>query len=436
MNGRHYGRVAFQKPREIAVRVLQRRDSGADYIENLLGAELSRSPLTPADRGLAQELVYGVIRWQAPLDWLIDRKTGGRQQKPLLQIILRLGLYQLFWLDRVPDHAAVNESVELARRFGCGPQSGFVNAVLRGYVRDKAATSAELETLKTAQPAVGLSHPAWLVERWTSAFGSEETRRLLAWNNTPPQTFARINTLRTSAADLADLWTREGVKFEPFTSDWVGPDSVWQLIDHPPFTDLKSFNDGLFYVQDPSTLLAVGMLDPQPGETVLDLCAAPGGKTTLIAARMKNQGRIVAVDSDPERLKMLAQNCARLGVECVEAHPADAFKAGVGTFDRVLIDAPCSNTGVVRRRVDLRWRVRLEEIERLAREQNSLLEKAASLIKPGGSIVYSTCSLEPEENSAQTQSFLANHAGLKLESERQLAPWRESVDGAYAALIR
>jgi 16S rRNA (cytosine967-C5)-methyltransferase len=419
--------VAFQKPREIAVQALRQRESGPDYLENLLAAGLARTTLSPADRALAQELAYGVTRWQAALDWLIDQKTGGRPQKTILRVLLRLGLYQLFWLDRVPDHAAVHETVELARQFGCGPQSGFVNAVLRGYAREKAATKQRLEELKTTDSATGLSHPRWLVERWSNRWGADDTRHLLEWNNTPPATFARVNTLKTGAAALLERWKQEGVEATPFASDWAKAGMVFEL------TGLGSFADGWFYVQDPSTLLAVSVLDPQPGEDILDLCAAPGGKTTLIAARMGNQGRVLAVDTDPERLKLLAQNCARLGVEIVEAHPAEVFQPKPAGFDRILIDAPCSNTGVMRRRMDLRWRVRPAEITRLAAEQARLLAQAAAWLKPGGTLIYSTCSLEPEENSDQVKTFLAVQPAFHLESERELLPFRDGVDGAYVA---
>jgi 16S rRNA (cytosine967-C5)-methyltransferase len=207
---------------------------------------------------------------------------------------------------------------------------------------------------------------------------------------------------------------------------------------------LPSFQQGLFYVQDPGTLLAVRMLEPQPGEAVLDLCAAPGGKLTYIAQRMGNEGRLVAHDASPDRLKLVQNNCARLGVKCVEATlpstlPAVLPGADVATrrppFDRVLLDAPCSNTGVMRRRVDLRWRIRPEEIQRLQSAQADLLRQGAAMLRPGGKLVYSTCSLEPEENQAVVAEFLRRHAGFELEQERELRPFVDNVDGAYVARL-
>jgi 16S rRNA (cytosine967-C5)-methyltransferase len=187
--------VSGQKPRQIAVRVLQQRHAGGKFIEDLLEKALAGAKLSPADRGLCQEITYGVVRWQATLDWLIARKTNGREQKPALQNLLRLGLYQIFWLDRIPDHAAVNETVELAKQSGFGSQAGFVNAVLRGYLRETDATKKLLGELKTTQPALGWSHPEWLVARWQKRWGIEKIASLLEWNNTPPKTFARVNTV-------------------------------------------------------------------------------------------------------------------------------------------------------------------------------------------------------------------------------------------------
>ncbi len=435
---RHYYSVHEQKPREIAVHVLRQREPGAEYVETLLENELVRTPLSPVNRGLCQELVYGIVRWQTTLDWLIARKTEGREQKPALQILLRLGLYQMFWLDRVPNHAAVHETVELAKTLGFGPQAGFVNAVLRGYTRERVPTEELLQQLKIEQPHLGYSHPEWLCQRWSARWGAEKTAQLLGANNTPPTTFARLNTLKTDAAALAAQWQKEGVKFAGRSWDWTGDGLVFQLESHPPLAGLRSFKQGWFYVQDPSTLLAVHELNPQPGENVLDLCAAPGGKTTFIAQRMQNRGKIFAQDNQPERLALIHENCARLGVTCVEISvaPNALIPNPAKRFDRILVDAPCTNTGVIRRRIDLRWRLRPEEIERLRAAQLEILRQAAPRLKPGGTLAYSTCSLEPEENSEVMKQFLAEHVEFQLENERELIPFIEGVDGAYVARLR
>jgi len=428
--------VRVQKPREIAARVLLQRDRGADYVEHLIEAELPS--LAPGDRALCQELTYGVVRWQRTLDWLIARKTAGRTQKAALQTLLRLGLYQMFWLDRIPDHAVVNETVALARQLGYGPQSGFINAMLRGRARERDETKKLLEEIKTAQPGLGYSHPDWLCERWQKRWGPEKLRQLLDWNNTAPKLFARLNTLRTDAAKLLEQWRREGIEYDFVRRDWFEENLVFELKSHPSLATLPSLNQGLFYVQDPSTLLAVHELDPQPGETVLDLCASPGGKTTYIAQLVQNRGRIVAEDLNRIRLELLRENCARLGVACAEyaSHIGIAVPELTAQADRVLVDVPCSNTGVMRRRVDLRWRIRPEEIERLRSTQLELLHDAAVQTKPGGVLIYSTCSLEPEENGVAVKEFLASHPDFDLDRQRELLPFSDGVDGAFVATLR
>jgi 16S rRNA (cytosine967-C5)-methyltransferase len=380
--------------------------------------------------------VYGVVRWQATLDWLIARKTGGRKQKPALQDLLRLGLYQIFWLDRVPGHAAVNETVELAKRNGFGAQAGFINAVLRGFLREADATKKLLAELKISQLALGWSHPEWLVERWQKRRGVEKTTALLEWNNTPPKTFARANALKTDAGKLLEKWRDENVEYDFVRRGQLEENLVFELKSHPPLAKLESFRQGWFYIQDPSTLLAVRKLGAQPGETILDLCAAPGGKTTFLAQLMNNQGRIVAVDNSRERLKLLQENCARLGATCVETILASTLNPQLSTgFDRILMDAPCSNTGVMRRRVDLRWRIQPKEIPRLRDQQLDLLKRAASLVKSGGVLVYSTCSLEPEENAEVVKQFSNEHAEFRLDYEHELLPFVDNVDGAFVARL-
>ena len=439
---------------------MQRRDHGGDFVENLLEQTLADARLSPPDRGLCQELVYGVVRWQATLDHLIASKTPGRVQKPALQNLLRLGLYQIFWLDRIPNHAAVHETVEQAKHAGFGPQAGFVNAVLRGFLREFDATKNLLAELKKNQPHLGYSQPEWLIARWQQRWGAEKTARLLDWNNTPPKTFARVNTLKfgrdalprvladqqvgptkcserktESVTDLIEQWRDENVDYDFVRRDWFEENLVFEWKSHPPLATLPSFQQGYFYVQDPSTLLAVRELNPQPGETILDLCAAPGGKTTYIAQLMQNQGRIVAHDNAPERLKLIEENCTRLGVTCVETVSNLEFGIWNLEFDRILIDAPCSNTGVLRRRVDLRWRIRAEEIQRLRTTQLDLLRQAALLLKVGGTLVCSTCSLEAEENHEVVEQFLREQPGFKLELERELLPFADEVDGAFVARL-
>jgi 16S rRNA (cytosine967-C5)-methyltransferase len=303
--------------------------------------------------------------------------------------------------------------------------------------------------MKISQPALGWSHPEWLVQKWRQQFGDKSVHNLLAWNNTPPATFARVNALKfqsappaapdapkfADAGDLLARWREEKVDYDFCTRDWTGENLAFELKAHPLLARLGSFHDGWFYVQDPSTLLAPAVLAPAPGDIVLDLCAAPGGKTTFLAQLMRNRGKITACDLDPTRLRLVRDNCARLGVQIVETVLPDSPALQAATFDRILVDAPCSNTGVLRRRVDLRWRIQLSEIERLRTAQLALLNRAAPRLRPGGVLVYSTCSLEPEENTEVVQRFLAAQPAFRLETQRQLLPFADQVDGAYVARL-
>ncbi len=439
MNVRSLGntRVIGQRPREIALRtLLEARDGG--FIEDVLETHLAAADLPDHDRGLCRELVFGTVRWRATLDWLISRRTQHRPQKAALEELLRLGLYQIFWLDRVPDHAAVHETVNLSKAMGLVSQAGFINAVLRASLRDGEIIRAELARLRNEQPALGWSQPAWLVDRWLTRWGAEKTAVLLAWNNTAPSTFARRNAVHFTAADLEEQWTEEGVKALPKSYPWVEDQLVYELASHPPLSELQSFLKGGFYVQDPSTLLAVAELDPQPGERILDACAAPGGKATYIAQRMQDKGEVIAEDSAQGRLETVKQNFMRLGLGSITAVWADPLQeAPAGAlFDRILIDAPCSNTGVLRRRVQLRWRVRPDEILRLRTDQLQILERCAPRLRPGGILVYSTCSLESEENEEVVAEFLAKHPEFTLENQRALTPMTDGVDGAFVARLK
>lgn len=398
--------------------------------------------LPEVDRRLAREIAFGVLRNRSVLDHFVARRTDGRPQRPVLRGILQAGLYQLLFLDRVPDHAVVNEAVLLARQRGFSAQAGFVNAVLRGVARDREACRRDLENLRSSDPALGWSHPSWLVERWAAVLAPGALGALLAWDNSAPATHARVNRLRTTPQDLLERWRSEGVQASPVEVDWADPGTLFALDRHPALESLASFREGGFYLQDPSTLMAVHLLDPRPGQRILDLCAAPGGKTLAIAERLREGGTVVAHDAHPGRLDLIRENVRRLGAGALVSvidHIADGVAAaGVGSdsvprFDSVLVDAPCSNTGVLRRRVELRWRLRPDEITRLAMEQVRLLGTAARLVRPGGVLVYSTCSLEPEENDRVVERFLAQHPGWVETARRSLHPSIDSVDGAFAA---
>jgi len=427
--------VADARPRQIAFRALQRAAAG-DFIEHRLEADPGFNALAPQDRRLAQEIVYGVLRHRSALDWIIQQSSDGRPQRPEVQDALRMGLYQLFWLDRIPAHAAVHESVDLIRASSAPAAAGFVNAILRNCERNRAEVLADLARLRDQDPATGWSHPAWLVDRWRSRFGPAGLRRLLEWNNSPPPTCARVNTLKTSTPALLERWAAEGVSARAIERPWIPTGIAFELLSHPALNSLASFKDGCFYIQDPSTLFAVAELDARPGESILDWCAAPGGKATFIAQLTQNAARVIAHDNSVERLRLVSENALRLGASGVHVAGPPAAPGALGSFDRVLLDAPCSNTGVLRRRLELRWRIQRAEIDRLASTQCSLIERAAAFVRPGGTLVYSTCSLETEENEAVVDAFLSQHAGWSLVRRRTLDPVKDGVDGAHVAVLR
>lgn len=424
----HRDGMAEGMARDVAARILQKRERGEDFVENIAEKELAAAALSGQDRSLAVELAYGCVRREGTLDFLIDRKTEGRTQKAGLRILLRLGLYQLFFLDRVPEHAAVHETVELAKRLGFAPQSGFVNAVLREYVRRRAETKTLLNDLEKTKPWIALSHPEWLWKRWSERWGPDQALAQMRLNNESPAVFARLNTLKGTHDELTALWQAEGVEFVGRQFDWAP--LVFELKGHPPLGSLASFKKGLFYLQDASALLAPKELGAQAGESILDLCAAPGGKTTFVAQLTSNQATIVAEDVQPARLALVRENAERLGAKIEIGNAAPDRK-----FDRILIDAPCSNTGVLRRRVDLRWRLQEKEIPRLATIQLGLIDQASRRLKPRGTILYSTCSVEPDENQAVVRKFIESHPDFRIDFERELIPYRDGVDGAFVARI-
>ena len=385
--------------REVAFELLTRWSRSRRFADELLEQALAEAKLPAADRALVMELFYGCLRQKLALEFLISQ-IAGKAPRRSVATILELGLYQVVFM-RMPVHAAVHETVELAKRHVSPAEAKFVNAVLR---------KANPQLLERADPWVRLSHPRWLWERHGEAW--------CQWNNQPPLTYVR--------GDKPWPAVLEPTSFHPL---------CYRVIDAERFFQ----SPGHYYVQDPSTLMAVDVLDPQPGESVLDMCAAPGGKATYIAEKMQNRGRIIAADSSNSRLGLVAENCKRLGVTIVatlacEGTRLDGCLRGE-QFDRVLVDAPCSNTGVMRRRPDLRWRIEEKEIARLAALQLKLLAKAAEFTKPGGVLVYSTCSLEAEENERVVEQFLGGHPEFALEATRSLFPSRDEVDGAFVARL-
>jgi 16S rRNA (cytosine967-C5)-methyltransferase len=413
--------MAQLSARRIALAALGTWRKEKRFADSIIAGFLANAELAHSDRAFAFELFYGVLRNLTLLDFWIGCLRPSRVDVHLRDV-LRLGLYQLFFL-KTAQHAAVHETVELAPK----RQRKIINGMLRAATRRQS----ELLARADAQPlCVRTSHPEFLVTRWQQHFGGEHAEELCRWNNLPAPVYGRINRLRVDREEFFRLYPR---------SRPLGRNSEFVEFDALPISALRR---GHCYIQDPSTVIACQILDPKPGEKVLDACAAPGGKTGYIAQLMKNRGTIVACDRDPERLQILKENMARLGVGIAHTLRHDWTHgevlpeiASMARFDRILIDAPCSNTGVMRRRVDVRWRLRPADFGRMRHQQTEIVRTLIPLLKPKGVLVYSTCSLEPEENEQVAQRVLAGCSTLRLGEEKHCLPFRDGFDGAFAAKL-
>jgi 16S rRNA (cytosine967-C5)-methyltransferase len=399
-------------------------DEGA-FTDRAFRAEADRAGLDHRDRAFAQQLVYGTVQRRATLDHLIgalsSRPAG--QLDPRVRDALRLGLFQLLFLDGVADHAAVSESVELAKGRG---GDRLVNAVLRRAQREGSGLLDGLSDDTPEAAAVKHSHPEWLVRMWWDELGPDETRALLARDNEPPESAVRVNTLKTQPEAL-DL----GVPSHP------APDLPEGLVLDAALDVHASsaFDQGELMPQSRGSMTVARVLDPRPGERVLDLCAAPGAKTTHIAALMEGQGEVVAVEAHAGRAEALEANARRLGASNVRVLHADAAEPAGGSFDRVLLDPPCSDLGTLQSRPDVRWRKDPALIERVAAQQAELLDVAAAQVRPGGVLVYSTCTISARENEDQVQAFLTDHSDFRRDRVVRLLPHRDGTDGFYIARL-
>jgi len=381
--------------------------------------------LSSEDRALLHELVNGVLRHRLFLDWALQQvahQTPYTRQAVLRQI-LRLGAYQLLWLKRVPDYAAVDQSVELTKaRLGV-KSAPLVNALLRNLsVRRHEWTLPDLLGQPVDHISINYSHPSWLVRRWLKRYGSQRTIALCRSNNEPAPLTIRVNRLVIGAAEYQRILREKGIASAPCAFAPAG-----LHVEHDgPVTALPGYASGWFYVQDEASQLVPLLLAPKPGETVLDACAAPGGKATEIAELMGNRGAVIALDRSPERLAMVEANSRRLGVTIIRTMAADATRrlqpAGPERMDRILVDAPCSGLGVLRRHPEGKWIKNARSIHDASRTALAILSNVAPLLKPSGVLVYSTCSTEPEENQSVVEAFLERHRDFRLEDPRPLLP--------------
>ena len=422
--------AASKNPRHIALDILCRVERGA-YLDRLLDAQ--REHIRDPDGDLLQHLVRGTLTYRSRLDYILTpylKKPLSRQHAKLRNI-LRLGVYQLQYLDRVPPYAVVSEAVILARHILGEPVAKLVNAVLRGVSENREpVVFPDFDSDPVKYLAITTSHPRWLIARWIKRYGVDETRALCEFDNVQLALTIRPNALRTTSNALREQLAVEGIEAEFVASDLLAVSHVGRLFQS------RAYCDGLFSVQGAGAAMVVPLLDPQPGEAVLDLCSAPGGKATAMAERMKNRGFILAADLYPRRLEILKKNTHRLGVTCVCPLAADARYLAVSRlFDRVLVDVPCSSLGILNHHPDLRWREC--DIHGLARLQRALIERAAEYVCPGGVLVYSTCTLEPEENERVVEAFLSDHPGFQITHPYlQLLPHQTGNDGVFAARLQ
>lgn len=440
--------AAVSPARRAAFDILRRVESGSAYASVLIAA-LAEEELSREDLALAQELVLGVLRWRGSLDYFIERYAGRALRDldlPVL-IALRMGLYQLRYLTRIPQSAAVNESVNLVKRARVASATGLVNAVLRKGARHLDENTGQASADPIERASVELSHPRWMLERWQSWLGGDQTRALALANNETPAAAFRVNPLRAAVNDVLAALEAEGLTVR---KSELAP-GAFVVESGPARAVNEAARRGLIYVQNEASQLVSILLEPRRGDRVLDLCAAPGSKSSHIAALTGDGAWIVACDLHAHRLRTLQATCLRLGITRIDALRLDAaealpFAAAHG-FDRVLVDAPCSGTGTLRANPEIKWRLSPHDITRLAKLQLALIERAAQSVASGGRLVYSTCSIEREENEDIVYRFLDGNSRFRViepdargdlitgDGFVRTFPHRHGSDGFFAAVL-
>lgn len=444
--------------RQAALRVLNILEKKIIPLNLLLADfDFSGSVDAGAERALLNSLVYGVLRWRGRLDWIIAHfsKTRLNQIDPDILNILRLGLFQTIMLDKIPVSAAVNTSVEMAKTFSGPWVVRYVNGLLRNAVRNYSkVVFPDLEKMSARSLAVNLSFPEWLIKRWLNRYGSYTTKSLCEIINIIPPVTLRTNTLKISRSQLIKLLTGQSKQIKPTS---LAPDGIIIEQLSKPIFQLPGFSKGCFQVQDEAAQLAVLLLNPQPGEIILDACAGLGGKTGYLAQLMKNRGQIYAIDNQPLKLEKLAQEMQRLGVSIIcpliKDLTAQEQLCKLPGFDRIFLDAPCSGLGVIRKNPDIKWARGKQDLARYQKKQITLLHNLARYLKPGGSIVYAVCSFEPEENEQVIDPFLATHPDFSVSKESyglldknsgllnekgyfKARPFPDNMDGFFAVALK
>ena len=429
--------------REVALKILYKIEKEGSFPNLLLSNDLNVLQ-NSADRALASNFVYGVLKNKIALDYIIAKFSKLRLDKLSLWVrnILRIGVFQLFYMDKIPTFAACNESVKLARRYANVGAVGYVNGVLR-------AVAANLDKIKFPNKSANLveylnvfySHPVWIVEKLLNQYGAEVAEKILAANNSVPNLFIRVNLLKTTITELQGILKSDGIETE---IDNEIPYCLRVLMNFGMIVKSDAFTDGLFIVQDRSSILAGQVLAPKSGDVVLDMCAAPGGKTTHIAELMQNSGKIIACDIHEHKLKLINDNAQRLGIDIIETRlfdGTDLCEEFVEKFDKILIDAPCSGLGVIHKKPDIRYAVSRDnsiedDVNEPVKCQTKLLNNAAKYLKSSGSMVYSTCTILKEENSKQVERFLKRHSEFEKVYEKHIFTHETGGSGFYICKLR
>lgn len=407
--------------REIACQVLRDVEEKGAFSNIKLNEQLVSHPVSAVDRGFITELVYGVLRFQSKIDYCIQRNIMFRMDElsPAVLTCLRTAIYQLYYMDRVPDFAVVSEAVKIVRQSD-PEKAGFVNGVLRNILRNRGEFDEIKIHNKLKRLAVEYSHPEWIVRKFIPLFGEAFVIEWMKYNNKPAELTARVNTLRCSREELIPMLEAEGFHIRTgFTKDGI------LLKGHSKITESEWFQKGFFFLQDESSMVAAAALNPTEGSCVIDLCSAPGGKATHLAQMMNNQGRILAFDIYDHKLELIQENAHRLGVSIIEAKKNDAVILSpelVELADFVLVDAPCSGIGLFQKKPEIKWNLKEEHIIDLCKLQRDILKNAIAYLKPGGVMVYSTCTLTIEENEEMVEWILSSFTNIKLEPVRPYLP--------------
>ncbi|KUO70061.1 MAG: 16S rRNA methyltransferase [Clostridia bacterium BRH_c25] len=402
--------------RDAAVRIVYKVLREGAYSNIAVKQELDESSMKRLDKALVTEIVNGTLRNLTRIDWVKSQFTKNSKIEPWIEDIIRCGIYQILFLDRVPDSAVCNESAELARKHSREGTVKFVNGVLRNISRNKEKLEyPDREKDAVKYLSVFYSHPEWMVKKWVKDYGVEFTGELLKANNETPPFTIRCNRLKISRSELIKILTEENIECREGS---YNPEAIY-IRGTSSIEDKDSFKKGYYQVQDESSMLVAHIIDPKPGEIILDMCSAPGGKTTHIAELMGNEGEIVARDVHQHKLRLVEESCVRLGVNIVRTelyNATDLDEDSLEKFDKVLLDAPCSGLGVIRRKPDLRWKKEPDNFKELAKLQREMLEIASKYVKYGGTLIYSTCTINKTENIMVVKDFLSRNQQFRLES--------------------